>query len=102
MGSLQPEPAGLPVQSVSIDLSAGDIPNWLDALLTEIAYGGGAPECVEVCRARLKDTPFGEILSAIGRALPGPGSSVEIAFYHHWIDANTDTSPLLYAAWFNV
>jgi predicted O-linked N-acetylglucosamine transferase (SPINDLY family) len=102
MGSLQPEPTGVPDQNVSIHLSVDDVPNWLDGLLTALASGGVAPECAEETRERLKDTPFGEILSAIGRARPGLGSSVEIAFYHHWIDANTDTSPLLYAAWFNV
>jgi predicted O-linked N-acetylglucosamine transferase (SPINDLY family) len=101
MGSLQPGPAGLPDQGASID-SLADLASWLDGLMTTLASGGIALECAEETVRRLKETPFGEVLSAIGRARPGPGSSVEIAFYHHWIDANTDTSPLLYAAWFNV
>ncbi|MGD0430156.1 MAG: hypothetical protein ABSA58_03605, partial [Acetobacteraceae bacterium] len=74
MGSLQPEPTGVPDQNVSIHLSVDDVPNWLDGLLTALASGGVAPECAEETRERLKDTPFGEILSAIGRARPGLGS----------------------------
>ncbi len=31
-----------------------------------------------------------------------PARAAEIALYQHWIDANTDTSPLRYAAWFNI
>ena len=98
MGSLQPGPAGLPDQGASIDLLA-DLASWLDGLMTTSASGGIASNAPKKPRDGSKklhlEKSFGH-----WEGSTGPGSSVEIAFYHHWIDANTDTSPLLYAAWF--
>jgi predicted O-linked N-acetylglucosamine transferase (SPINDLY family) len=98
MGSVQPEPAVSPDRMFSVV----DIPVWLDELLVALAAGEIAPNYAEDIQKRLKDTPFGELLSAIERARPGPGDPAEIAFYQHWIDANAERSPLLYAAWFNI
>ena len=98
MGSVQPGLTVSPDQMFSVV----DVPVWLDELLVALAAGEIAPKYAEDIRTRLKDTPFGELLSAIELARPGPGDPAEIAIYQHWIDANTERSPLLYAAWFNI
>jgi predicted O-linked N-acetylglucosamine transferase (SPINDLY family) len=74
--------------------STDNIAIWLDGLLESLASGGGASE-------HYSEVPFGAVLSAIERARPGPGDFVEAALYQHWIAANA-SSPLLYAAWFNI
>jgi predicted O-linked N-acetylglucosamine transferase (SPINDLY family) len=98
MGNIQPEPTVSPDQMFSVL----DIPVWLDELLVALAAGEITSNHAEDVQKRLKDTPFGELLAAIERARPGPGDAAEIAFYQHWIDANAERSPLLYAAWFNI
>ena len=74
--------------------------DWLDGFLTGTA-DGTSPDEVEEIRERLKATPFAELLLAFERARSGLTASVEIAAYQQWIEANRNTSPLVYAAWFN-
>ena len=100
MGSFLAEPALRPEQSFAMAFATDDIPAWLDGLLTTLA--SGQPREVEEIRPRLKETPFAELLLAIERARPGLAAPVEISFYQQWIEANAATSPLLYAAWFNI
>jgi predicted O-linked N-acetylglucosamine transferase (SPINDLY family) len=102
MRSFQPEPAVLLEQAFASAFSTGDIETWLDRLLITLASGEIAPWQAEAVRARLRDVQFEAVLSAIERARPGPVAFPEIALYQHWIEANNSTSPLLYAAWFNV
>jgi predicted O-linked N-acetylglucosamine transferase (SPINDLY family) len=102
MGSFQAEPTLLPRQAFASASTTDDIPAWLDGFLIALTSEGIATLHADETRLRLKDTPFGEVLSAIERARPGLAASVEIAFYQQWIEANVGDSPLLYAAWFNV
>jgi predicted O-linked N-acetylglucosamine transferase (SPINDLY family) len=98
-----PAEATLHSEQVFVVASATDcLSTWLDGFLTVVASREIAPGETEEIRTRLRETPFTEVLQAIERARPGPGASVEIAFYQQWIEANGGTSPLLYAAWFNI
>jgi len=75
--------------------------DWLDGFLTGTPDGTSQDE-VEEIQPRLKATSFAELLLALERARPGLAASAEIGAYQRWIEANLNTSPLLYAAWFNV
>src|SRR3954453_20826046 len=103
MGIYEPEAAAEPWRPGSAPLSASaSISDWLDGLLTTVNSRQLTSVHAEVIRSRLKDIPFREILASIERNPPSPGGAAEIGLYQHWIDANGDTSPLLYAAWFNI
>ncbi len=83
--------AGLVATSITSTESLGSL---IDALLS----GGISPGDVEL---RLKDVPFDAVVTVLDGARPGPGDSIEAAFYQSWIAANP-TSPMLWAALFNV
>jgi predicted O-linked N-acetylglucosamine transferase (SPINDLY family) len=102
MGSLQSKPAIGPLQASSATLSESNVAAWVDGLLANLASGTAASWHAEEIRERLQHVSFEAILSAIGRAEPNPGGAAEIALYEHWIAANAATSPLVYAAWFNL
>ena len=95
------QPALLGAQTSTLASSAADIAAWLDELLTILGAEAIAPWRAAEIRSRLKDTSLDAILSAIERARPGLGDSVETTLYQQWIEANP-ASPLLWAAWFNI
>ncbi|MEA2737960.1 MAG: hypothetical protein QOH05_1267, partial [Acetobacteraceae bacterium] len=74
---------------------------WLDGLLVALASNQIGPWQDEAVELRLKDVPFDAILSAVERGRPDIREPIEIALYVRWIAAN-GTSPVLYAAWFNI
>jgi predicted O-linked N-acetylglucosamine transferase (SPINDLY family) len=89
--------SGSPVAVVEVNHAT-----WLDEALIRSASGaisGGWPEAF--C-SPLGDISFDALLAAIERARPDLSLAVEIALYRQWIEANADTLPLLYAAWFNI
>jgi predicted O-linked N-acetylglucosamine transferase (SPINDLY family) len=101
MGSLLVDPTILSEQTLPIASSTDDVAAWLDGLLMSLASGKFKPLHEDKTRQRLRGIQFGAILSAIDRARPGHAAA-EIALYTRWIDADNETSPVLYAAWFNV
>jgi predicted O-linked N-acetylglucosamine transferase (SPINDLY family) len=103
MRSFQVIKSTVPEENTSVlSLPIDNTAVWLDRLVTTLASGVAAPWHAAEVRLRLKDTPFGTILSAIERGRPDLSDATEIAFYERWIDANNAVSPLLYAAWFNI
>lgn len=102
MRSLSGESDVGPEEASASSGSAEPVAPWLDRLLSNSPSEPDTPWHTEEVQPRLRDTPFGEVLSAIERAPPHPGRSAAIALYQRWIEANNDTSPLLYAAWFNI
>jgi predicted O-linked N-acetylglucosamine transferase (SPINDLY family) len=102
MRDFQSEPPVLLEQASTVAVPADNAAVWLDGLLTTLAAGAIPPWYAEEIRPLLKATPFGDVLSAIERARPDLAGPAEIALYQQWIEANNHTSPLLYAAWFNV
>jgi predicted O-linked N-acetylglucosamine transferase (SPINDLY family) len=102
MVSLQSEPVTPVERAFAWKFFDCGITEWLDGLLSGLAEGE-----IESCHAaeierRLKDTPFDAILAAIERTGPGAGGPAQIVLYRRWIEASRNTSPLLYAAWFNI
>jgi predicted O-linked N-acetylglucosamine transferase (SPINDLY family) len=95
------QPALLGAQTSIFAFSAADISAWLDELLIILGSEAIAPWRAAEIRSRLKDTSLDAILSAIERARPGLGDSVEKTLYQQWIETNP-ASPLLWAAWFNI
>ena len=51
---------------------------------------------------RLKTISLEAIIAAIEQGRPGVTGAAEILLYRRWIEANTGTSPHLFAAWFNL
>ncbi|MDR3476119.1 MAG: tetratricopeptide repeat protein, partial [Devosia sp.] len=99
MGSIQRKPDAIQEQNASMAPTAA---MWLDGLIITLASGKVAPLHAQEMQSRLKTIPFDAMLSAIERARPDIDRPTEIALYERWIDANHGTSPLLYAAWFNL
>jgi predicted O-linked N-acetylglucosamine transferase (SPINDLY family) len=99
MGSLQPKPDVIQEQHASI---VSNPATWLDGLIAILTSGEIAPWHLEQAYSRLKDIPFDALLSAIERTRPDVDRPTEITLYEQWIEANNGTSPLLYAAWFNL
>jgi predicted O-linked N-acetylglucosamine transferase (SPINDLY family) len=99
MGSLKRIPDAITEHNVSMATTAAA---WLDTLVVTLASGNIAPFHAEAMQQRLRTTPFDAMLSAIDRARPHIDQPTEIALYQRWIDANTGTSPILHAAWFNL
>src|ERR1051325_2639612 len=89
-----------PEENLISDDSDTSVTAWLDRLLREPRLLESSP--VEDLQARLRNTPFGEVLVAFDRVRPHLRRATEIALYQLWIDACQNTSPLLYAAWFNI
>jgi predicted O-linked N-acetylglucosamine transferase (SPINDLY family) len=102
MGNFQSKSALLDTQVGSLASSTTNADVWLDKVIAALAAGAIAPWHVEEIRPRLKDTPFGAILSVIERAGPYLDRRTAIALYEQWINANDGTSPMLYVAWFNI
>ena len=50
----------------------------------------------------LETISFEAIITAIEQGRPGVTGAAEILIYRQWIEANTGTSPHLFAAWFNL
>jgi predicted O-linked N-acetylglucosamine transferase (SPINDLY family) len=110
MGSLQRKPdiipeqqasvvSGIPEQQASVVSGAAA---WFDALIVTMTSDKATPRHVEQANPWLKDVSFDTFLHAIDRARPDIDRPTEITLYEQWIEANNDTSPLLYAAWFNL
>jgi predicted O-linked N-acetylglucosamine transferase (SPINDLY family) len=103
MRSFQPIKLTVGEENTSaFSLLTDDIAVWLDRLVMTLASGANVSWHAAEVRLRLKDIPFGAILSAIERGRPDLGDATEIALYERWIDANNGISPLSYAAWFNI
>jgi tetratricopeptide (TPR) repeat protein len=96
MGSLQRKSDAI------LEQHASSAATWLDALIATSNHDNIAPCDIEPARTRLQAIPFDAFLSALERARPTIDRPTEIAFYERWIEANTGTSPLVYAAWFNL
>jgi predicted O-linked N-acetylglucosamine transferase (SPINDLY family) len=96
MGSLQRKSDAI------LEQHASSAATWLDALIATSNHDNIAPCDIEPGRTRLQAIPFDAFLSALERARPTIDRPTEIAFYERWIEANTGTSPLVYAAWFNL
>ena len=88
-------------QSTGIAFSPETMPSWLDEWLTRLTTHGIEPWQEEEFRQGLAETPFDALLPAIERARPRISGQPELALYQTWIAANP-TSPLLWAAWFNL
>jgi len=107
MDGFQNEPTSIEAQPAAVAFTPDNVAEWLDKLLVTLALGEPEPWHAEATRSRLKATPFDAVLSAIERAAiertnSNPGGHAEIALYRYWIESNADTSPILYAAWFNI
>lgn len=79
---------------------AGALP-WLASLLAAYDHSDQVINEAEL-RARLKTVDFDDVADVVECARPCVTRPAEIRFYRDWIAANPDTSPLLYAAWFNL
>jgi predicted O-linked N-acetylglucosamine transferase (SPINDLY family) len=102
MRNLLAEPEAGPEEGLASSGPTDSVAALLDLLLSNSPSDVDTAWHTEDTQPRLRITPFGEVLSAIERAPPHPGRSAAIALYQRWIEANNDTSPLLYAAWFNI
>jgi predicted O-linked N-acetylglucosamine transferase (SPINDLY family) len=99
MGSLQPKPDIILGQNASLACDSG---TWLNSLLATQASDEAQSLRAGDVLSQLKDIPLDAVLAAIDRARPDIDRCAEITLYERWIEANTDTSPVLYAAWFNL
>jgi predicted O-linked N-acetylglucosamine transferase (SPINDLY family) len=102
MGKIQLEfLARHPAQSSGILFSAETLPAWLDEWLGRLTTPGIEPWQEEELRQGLAQTPFDALLAGIERARPNISGPPELALYQSWAAANP-SSPLLWAAWFNI
>jgi predicted O-linked N-acetylglucosamine transferase (SPINDLY family) len=99
MGSLQPKPDIMLGQNAS---TACDVGTKLDSLLVTPSSDAIQLLLAGDMLSQLKDVPLDAVLAAIDRARPHIDHCAEVALYQRWIEANVNTSPLLYAAWFNL
>ena len=71
-------------------------------LLVAAAASSISPDWQQELRHRLKATPFEAFIAAIEPAGQGFDAAAKAVFYQEWIAANTGSSPLLWAAWYNL
>lgn len=110
MGSLQLKPDIVSRETFAspapsfreLSVPVSNIDEWLDDLIDMLIAGKDASSHNDDVTLRLKDIPFGAVLSAIERARANLSGPTEIALYMRWISANSGASPMLYAAWFNL
>jgi tetratricopeptide (TPR) repeat protein len=102
MGSPQFTPTALAEPPSAFSFEAANVAAWLDGLAATLASGGITPWHAEGVRGLLREIPFDAVLSAVDRARPNRDDPPEIALYTQWIEANAGSSPLLFAAWFNL
>jgi tetratricopeptide (TPR) repeat protein len=102
MGSAHLKPTALAEPTSAFPFRPTNLAVWLDGLMVTLASGVIAPWHADEVWLRLKDIPFEAILPSVERAGPDIGVYTEISLCEQWIGANKGTSPLLYAAWFNL
>jgi predicted O-linked N-acetylglucosamine transferase (SPINDLY family) len=82
--------------------AAESIGTWLNRIAADELFA--RTEAADTARLRqiLPHVPLELLLDAVTRRAPGSAADVEIVLYQTWIEVNTGTSPLLFAAWFNL
>jgi predicted O-linked N-acetylglucosamine transferase (SPINDLY family) len=82
--------------------AADSLGTWLNRIAADDTFA--RQEAADSARLRqiLAHVPLELLLDAVSRRAPGSAADVEIVLYQTWIDVNTGTSPLLFAAWFNL
>jgi predicted O-linked N-acetylglucosamine transferase (SPINDLY family) len=101
MTHFQSAPGGIMDETRVDSLSADDIVVWLDEWLIALNSRADPSLHAEQSYRRLKEIAFEAILSAIDRQR-SVGDAAAISLYRHWIAANDSSTPLLFAAWFNL
>jgi predicted O-linked N-acetylglucosamine transferase (SPINDLY family) len=82
--------------------AAESIGTWLEKIASDESFA--RQEAANSVRLRqiLPHVPLELLLDTVSRRRPGSGADVEIVLYQTWIEVNSGTSPLLFAAWFNL
>jgi predicted O-linked N-acetylglucosamine transferase (SPINDLY family) len=75
---------------------------WLENIIVDEAFARREAADMARLRAVLAQVPLELLLDALGRRQPGSAADIEIIFYQVWIEVHTGTSPLIFAAWFNL
>lgn len=79
-----------------------DIGVWLYNIAADPAFARSQAFDVPMLRRRLAHVPLNSLLDLLDRSRSRLDADVEIVFYQAWIDAHANTSPVLFAAWFNL
>jgi predicted O-linked N-acetylglucosamine transferase (SPINDLY family) len=81
--------------------AAENIGSWLQKVASDDNFA--RTELADSVRLRqiLPHVPLDMLLGAVSQRTGG-GADIEIVLYQTWIDVNSNTSPLVFAAWFNL
>jgi predicted O-linked N-acetylglucosamine transferase (SPINDLY family) len=82
--------------------TADDINAWFYKVAADPGFALNQALDVPALRARMAAVPLNTLLDVLDRSRSRLDGNIEVVFYQAWLDAHATTSPLLFAAWFNL